>query len=174
MIGVFQPTHIRPKFLERLRVSGIFLPPSLFESHNGSELGRGRSVMNLIILIVFPGAFSVVALLMIASGTGATQQTKKMLATLDSALGHQLDEFDRSDCRSAQAGTAERRTLDQSLADEDRTWRRVCACCSIRPICRWTAGGLILMSVAAFVIPAYLRLSAKRITRSFRWRLGWC
>jgi pilus assembly protein CpaF len=32
VIGTFQPTHIRPKFLERLRVSGIFLPPSLFEN----------------------------------------------------------------------------------------------------------------------------------------------
>ena len=32
VVGVFQPTHIRPKFLERLRVSGIFLPPSLFEN----------------------------------------------------------------------------------------------------------------------------------------------
>jgi pilus assembly protein CpaF len=31
VIGVFQPTHIRPKFLERLRVSGIVLPPALFE-----------------------------------------------------------------------------------------------------------------------------------------------
>jgi pilus assembly protein CpaF len=32
VIGVFQPTHIRPKFLERLRITGIFLPPSLFEN----------------------------------------------------------------------------------------------------------------------------------------------
>ena len=32
VIGTFQPTHIRPKFLERLRVAGIFLPPSLFET----------------------------------------------------------------------------------------------------------------------------------------------
>ncbi len=32
VIGSFQPTHIRPKFLERLRVAGIFLPPSLFEN----------------------------------------------------------------------------------------------------------------------------------------------
>jgi len=31
VIGVFQPTHIRPRFLERLRVSGIVLPPALFE-----------------------------------------------------------------------------------------------------------------------------------------------
>ncbi|MGH9598695.1 MAG: CpaF family protein [Terracidiphilus sp.] len=31
VIGAFQPTRIRPRFLERLRLSGIVLPPSLFE-----------------------------------------------------------------------------------------------------------------------------------------------
>ena len=31
VIGAFQPTHIRPKFLEQLRISGIFLPTGLFE-----------------------------------------------------------------------------------------------------------------------------------------------
>jgi pilus assembly protein CpaF len=31
VIGVFRPTQIRPKFLERLRMSGIFLSPGLFE-----------------------------------------------------------------------------------------------------------------------------------------------
>ncbi len=31
VIGAFQPTRIRPKFLEKLRVAGIILPPSLFE-----------------------------------------------------------------------------------------------------------------------------------------------
>jgi pilus assembly protein CpaF len=31
VIGMFQPTRIRPKFLERLRISGIFLSPALFE-----------------------------------------------------------------------------------------------------------------------------------------------
>jgi pilus assembly protein CpaF len=31
VVGVFQPTHIRPRFLERLRISGIVLPPVLFE-----------------------------------------------------------------------------------------------------------------------------------------------
>jgi pilus assembly protein CpaF len=31
VIGTFQPTRIRPKFLERLRISGIMLPPTLFE-----------------------------------------------------------------------------------------------------------------------------------------------
>ena len=31
VIGVFQPSRIRPRFLERLRVAGIILPPSMFE-----------------------------------------------------------------------------------------------------------------------------------------------
>ncbi len=31
VIGIFQPTRIRPRFLDALRVSGIVLPPSLFE-----------------------------------------------------------------------------------------------------------------------------------------------
>ncbi|HTU50604.1 MAG TPA: CpaF family protein [Acidobacteriaceae bacterium] len=31
VIGAFQPTHIRPKFLDQLRISGIFLPADLFE-----------------------------------------------------------------------------------------------------------------------------------------------
>jgi pilus assembly protein CpaF len=31
VVGVFQPSHIRPKFLERLRIAGIFLSPGLFE-----------------------------------------------------------------------------------------------------------------------------------------------
>jgi pilus assembly protein CpaF len=31
VIGVFQPSRIRPKFLERLRISGIMLPPTIFE-----------------------------------------------------------------------------------------------------------------------------------------------
>jgi pilus assembly protein CpaF len=37
VVGAFEPTHIRPKFLERLRISGIFLPPSLFEQ--STEVG---------------------------------------------------------------------------------------------------------------------------------------
>jgi pilus assembly protein CpaF len=31
VVGLFTPSRIRPKFLERLRISGIFLPPALFE-----------------------------------------------------------------------------------------------------------------------------------------------
>ena len=31
VVGAFQPTQIRPKFLEKLRIAGIFLPHGLFE-----------------------------------------------------------------------------------------------------------------------------------------------
>jgi len=31
VVGTFEPTQIRPKFLERLRIAGIFLPHNLFE-----------------------------------------------------------------------------------------------------------------------------------------------
>ena len=31
VVGVFQPTRIRPKFAERIRVSGVVLPQELFE-----------------------------------------------------------------------------------------------------------------------------------------------
>jgi pilus assembly protein CpaF len=31
VVGAFQPTRIRPKFAERIRVSGVVLPQELFE-----------------------------------------------------------------------------------------------------------------------------------------------
>jgi pilus assembly protein CpaF len=32
VIGSFQPSRIRPRFLDRLRVAGIILPQSIFET----------------------------------------------------------------------------------------------------------------------------------------------
>jgi pilus assembly protein CpaF len=31
VVGVFEPTRIRPRFLDKLRVAGLFLSPSIFE-----------------------------------------------------------------------------------------------------------------------------------------------
>jgi pilus assembly protein CpaF len=31
VVGAFEPTQIRPKFLEKLRIAGIFLPHEMFE-----------------------------------------------------------------------------------------------------------------------------------------------
>jgi pilus assembly protein CpaF len=32
VIGAFQPTRIRPRFLDKLRVAGIVLPATLFDT----------------------------------------------------------------------------------------------------------------------------------------------
>jgi pilus assembly protein CpaF len=32
VIGAFKPTRIRPRFIDRLQVAGIQLPPALFET----------------------------------------------------------------------------------------------------------------------------------------------
>ena len=42
--------------------------------------------MLLVLVLVFSGVFAVFTLLMLARGAGASQQTKQVLATLDSAL----------------------------------------------------------------------------------------
>ena len=42
--------------------------------------------MGLIVAVVFMGVFSVITLLAVATGTGASQRTKQALASLDSAL----------------------------------------------------------------------------------------
>ena len=42
--------------------------------------------MGMIVILVFLGAFSVVSLIAIASGSGASAQAKQVHATLDSAL----------------------------------------------------------------------------------------
>ncbi len=72
-----------------------------------------------------------------------------------SALAVGTRETGRSDRRHPQAGIAQRGSLDQPLAAEDR------ACSALAQFLyqanvKWTAGGLLLMSVACFVIPAYL------------------
>jgi hypothetical protein len=40
--------------------------------------------MTAIVVVIFGGIFAVVALLMMASGTGASRETKQVLARLDS------------------------------------------------------------------------------------------
>lgn len=111
--------------------------------------------MNLILLIVFAGAFAVVALLMIAGGTGASQQTKKVLATLDSALAtswtNQSDQI--VDLRKQELLSAipwiNRMLLKIELAPRLRLML-------YQSSLKWTAGGLILMCAAAFTVPSWL------------------
>ena len=71
--------------------------------------------MLLLLMLVFMSIFAVAALLLVASGTGASQRTKQTLAALESALATGRREVARSDRRHPQAGTAQRHSLDQSL-----------------------------------------------------------
>lgn len=111
--------------------------------------------MNLIIGIVFLGAFAVVALLLIASGSGATQQTKKVLAALDSALatswthtGDQIVDLRKQELLSA-VPWINRWLLKIELAPRLRLML-------YQANVKWTAGGLILISATVFAIPSYL------------------
>lgn len=43
VLGRFMPTGVRPRFVERLSIRGITLPPSLFEEHADDQLTRIRA-----------------------------------------------------------------------------------------------------------------------------------
>ena len=111
--------------------------------------------MTLILLIVFAGAFAVVALLLVAGGTGASQQTKKVLATLNSALAtswtNQSDQI--VDLRKQELLSAipwiNRMLLKIELAPRLRLML-------YQSSLKWTAGGLIMMCALTFVVSSYL------------------
>jgi tight adherence protein B len=111
--------------------------------------------MFVLIVLVFAGVFVVAALLLMASTAGASQQAKQTLANLESALA-----------------TASQQTRDQIVDIRKREllsavpWmNRWLAKLEIAPQLRlwlyqanlgWTAGGLILMTIACFVVFGYL------------------
>ena len=111
--------------------------------------------MNLIIGIVFLGAFAVIALLLIATGTGASQQTKKTLATLDSALAASVT------VSNDQVVDLRKQELLSAVPWMNRWLLKIEIAPRLRLMLyqanlKWTAGGLLLMSAAAFAIPGYL------------------
>ena len=111
--------------------------------------------MLLLLALVFVGIFLVVALLLIASGTGASQRTKQTLALLSSALavGTRQMEDQIVDIRKHELLSAvpwiNRWLLKIELAPRLRSTL-------YQANVKWTAGGLLLMSLACFVIPSYL------------------
>jgi tight adherence protein B len=111
--------------------------------------------MLLFLGVVFLGIFAVVALLLIASGTGASQRTKQTLTLLASALavGKREAEDTLVDIRKQE--------LLSAVPLLDRWLMKVELAPRLRSILyqanvKWTAGGLLLMSAACFVFPAYL------------------
>lgn len=111
--------------------------------------------MLLVLVLVFLGVFTIVALLLVATGTGASQQTKRTLTVLQAAL-------------SADAPRTADPVVDirkQELLSSVPWVNRALLKLEIAPKLRhvlyqanlkWTAGALILMSLTCFLIPAYL------------------
>ncbi len=117
--------------------------------------------MGMIVVLVFLGVFSVVALLMVATGTNASQQAKKVLATLDSARATesaetrvQIVNLRKTELLSA-VPWINRQLMGFQVAPKLRTLL-------YQANLKWTAGGLMLMCLVLFILPAYL----------FYWKFG--
>jgi len=111
--------------------------------------------MLLILLLVFIGVFVVITLLMMAGGTSVSQQSEQAMANLDAALASgrrnvndQIVDLRKSELLSA-VPWFNRWLLKMELAP------RLHALLYQSGL-KWTAGTLILMSIACFVIPAFL------------------
>jgi tight adherence protein B len=111
--------------------------------------------MFLILALVFSSVYVVIALLLVASGTGASQRTKKVLANLNAALASgnaessdQIVDIRRDDLLSA-IPWVNRWLLKIELAPRLRTLL-------YQADLKWTTGVLLLLSATCFVVPAYL------------------
>ncbi|HUN86371.1 MAG TPA: type II secretion system F family protein [Terracidiphilus sp.] len=113
--------------------------------------------MVLIIIFVFLGVFAVVALLAAATGTGASQQDKLMLARLDSALATNKTKSDMADLLV----DIRKSDLLSTIPWFDKMLRRIELTPRLRRLLyqadlKWTVGGLMMMCVGCFAVPAYL------------------
>ncbi len=112
--------------------------------------------MTLLLSIVFIGVFCVFALLLIASGAGASQRTKETLARLESTLaaGRKAASFDEIvDLRKQELFSAVPWLNRWLLRLEVAPRLRVLL---YQANLKWTVGGLLLMSLACLVVPTYL------------------
>jgi tight adherence protein B len=111
--------------------------------------------MVLLLVVSFVSVFVIALLLLIASGTGASQQTKQVLAALESALAaNKTDSRDeivdlRKDDLLSAVPWINRWLMKIELAPRLRTVLH-------QANLKWTTAGLLLMSMACFSIPAYL------------------
>jgi tight adherence protein B len=111
--------------------------------------------MLTLLVLVFFAVFTVSALLLTASRTGASKQTEQTMIVLHAALvtGNRVPADQIVDIRKEELLSAvpllNRWLLQLELAPRLRTLL-------FQADLKWTAGGLILMSTACFLIPAYL------------------
>jgi tight adherence protein B len=111
--------------------------------------------MLLLLMLVFVGVFAVLSLILVGSGVGATQRTKQTLAVLQSALavdssrsGDPIVDLRKSELLSA-VPWMNRWLLKVEVAPRLRSLL-------YQANMKWTAGGLLLLTAACFVFPAYL------------------
>jgi tight adherence protein B len=111
--------------------------------------------MGLIMVLVFIGVFAVVALVLVAATTGAAQNQKQVLASLDSALAtesvqarEQIVNLRKSEQFSA-IPWLNRKLQNLEIAPR---LQRLLSQADVK----WTAGTLLLMTSAGFAIPAYV------------------
>jgi len=111
--------------------------------------------MQTIILLVFLGTFSVVALLLVASGQGAAQKAKQVVATLESALATESPQTREKlvDLRKSTEFSGipwlNQKLLHVQLAPLLQALLK-------QADLKWTAGQLMAMCGVAFAAPAYL------------------
>ena len=126
--------------------------------------------MLLLLVLVFIGVFVVLTLILVASGTGASQRTKQVLAVLQSALaaGNSGPSDPIVDIRKSELLSAvpwiNRWLLKLEVAPRLRSLL-------YQADVKWTAGGLILMSAACFLFPAYL-IYLRTGALIFAWAIG--
>lgn len=110
--------------------------------------------MNLIAIVIFIGIFAVVALLLVAGGSGAARDAKQITARLDSALateraakGEALIDLRKTDMLSA-VPMVHRWLLGIKLAPRLQTM-------IAQANMKWTVGGTMMMCIIFFIIASY-------------------
>lgn len=111
--------------------------------------------MSALIVLVFLVVFAVFAAILLSSGAGAPQQTKQALAFLESALAtdrktgaDQMVDIRKDELLSAVP------FINRLLARLEIAPRL--SALLYQANVKWTAGGMLLMSLACFAFPAYL------------------
>jgi tight adherence protein B len=111
--------------------------------------------LGMIVFMIFLGVFAVVALLLYAGGSGASQKAKQVQATLDSVLATESQEMRDQivDLRKNQQLSAipwlNDRLLNFSIAPQLQALIH-------QANLKWTAGGLMAMCGAGFMLTAFV------------------
>lgn len=111
--------------------------------------------MILIVVLVFASVFAVVALVALAFGSGASEQTKKVLATLNTALGtaRVKEQEEIVDLRKTESFSAVP-WMNQLLTQLEIAPRLKLLL--YQAGLSWSAGFFILVTLVSFAVPGYL------------------